>query len=444
MFKTIRDAFKVKEIRNGLIFTFCILIVVRLGSLIPTPGVNTAELSNFFANNLGDGANSLLDSFTGGSFSQMSIFALSVTPYITSSIIMQLLTIAIPALEEMQKDGEDGRKKITAITRVVSVGLAIIEGTGLSIGFGRSGLLLSYDTGLHKFLSIAVIVLTLTAGSTFIMWLGERITERGVGNGVSIILLINIVSRMPNDFVNLFEMFVKGKDPVKMIFAIIIIVAVVVVTTILTILLNDATRKIPVQYAQKVQGRRQVGGNSTHIPLKVNTGNVMPIIFASTLMSIPNIVTNLFNINVKSLVVQRIFEGLNSNYWFRPGYPWAYIGLVLYIVLVVFFAYFYTSISFNPMEIANNLKKQGGFVPGIRPGKSTQDYLNKILNYIVIIGAIGLIIVAIIPIFFNGRFSADVSFGGTSLIIVCGVIIETIKQIESKMVVRNYEGFLSK
>ena len=228
-----------------------------------------------------------------------------------------------------------------------------------------------------------------------------------------------------------------------MIFAIVIIVGVVVLTTILTILLNDATRKIPVQYAQKVQGRRNVGGSSTHIPLKVNTGNVMPIIFASTLMSIPNIITNLFNINVTNGVVVKVFQGLNSNYWFRPGYPWAYIGLVLYIVLVVFFAYFYTSISFNPMEIANNLKKQGGFVPGIRPGKSTQDYLNKILNYIVIIGAIGLIIVAIIPIFFNGRFSADVSFGGTSLIIVCGVIIETIKQIESKMIVRNYDGFLS-
>ena len=438
MFKTIRDAFKVKEIRNGLIFTFCILIVVRLGSLIPTPGVNTAQLANFFKNNLGEGANSLLDSFTGGSFSQMSIFALSVTPYITSSIIMQLLTIAIPALEEMQKDGEDGRKKITAITRVVSVALAIIEGTGLAVGFGRSGLLYEYN-----FLSVAVIVLTLTAGSTFIMWLGERITERGVGNGVSIILLINIVSRMPNDFVNLFEMFVKGKDVVHMIFAIVIIVGVVVLTTILTILLNDATRKIPVQYAQKVQGRRSVGGQSSHIPLKVNTGNVMPIIFASTLMSIPNIITNLFNINVTNGVVVKVFQGLNSNYWFRPGYPWAYIGLVLYIVLVVFFAYFYTSISFNPMEIANNLKKQGGFVPGIRPGKSTQDYLNKILNYIVIIGAIGLIIVAIIPIFFNGRFSADVSFGGTSLIIVCGVIIETIKQIESKMIVRNYDGFLS-
>ncbi len=439
MFKTIRDALKIREIKNGLIFTFCILIVVRLGSLIPTPGVDTAKLSNFFANNLGNGANTLLDSFTGGSFSQMSIFALSVTPYITSSIIMQLLTIAIPALEEMQRDGEDGRKKITAITRFVSVALAIIEGTGLAVGFGRSGLLYEYN-----FLSVAVIVLTLTAGSTFVMWLGERVTEKGVGNGVSIILLINIVSRMPNDFMNLYEMFVKGKDVVKMIIAILIIVAVVVITTVLTILLNDATRKIPVQYAQKVQGRRSVGGQSSHIPLKVNTGNVMPIIFASTLMSIPNIITNLFNVNVTNQVVARIFEGLNSNYWFRPGYPWAYIGLALYIVLVIFFAYFYTSISFNPMEIANNLKKQGGFVPGIRPGKSTQDYLNKILNYIVIIGAIGLIIVAIIPIFFNGRFSADVSFGGTSLIIICGVIIETIKQIESKMIVRNYTGFLSK
>ena len=438
MLSTIRDAFKIKEIRNGVLFDLLILIVVRLGCLVPTPGVNTAELKNFFANNLGAGANSLLDSFTGGSFQQMSIFALSVTPYITSSIIIQLLTIAIPALEEMQKDGNEGRKKITAITRLVSVALAIIEGIGLSVGFGRSGLLYEYN-----FLSVAVIVITLTAGSTFVMWLGERITERGIGNGVSIILLVNIVSRMPSDFVNLFNMFVKGKSTVNMIFASIIIIGVVILTTVLTVLLNDAERKIPVSYAQKVQGRRQVGANSSHIPLKVNTGNVMPIIFASTLMSIPNIITNLFNINVTNQVVAKIFQGLNSNYWFRPGYPWAYIGLVLYIVLVVFFAYFYTSISFNPMEIANNLKKQGGFVPGIRPGKSTQDYLNKILNYIVIIGAIGLICVAIIPIFFNGRFSADVSFGGTSLIIICGVIIETIKQIESKMLVRNYSGFLS-
>ena len=438
MFKTIRDAFKVKEIRNGLIFTFFILIIVRLGSAIPTPGIDVSKVSGFLKDNLGEGAGALLSSFTGGSFEKMSIFALSVTPYITSSIIIQLLTIAIPALEEMQKDGADGRKKMTAITRVVSVALAIIESIGLSVGFGRSGLLYHYN-----FLSVAVIVITLTAGSTFIMWLGERITERGIGNGISIILLINIVSRMPGDFYNLYEMFVKGKSTVNMIIAATIIIAIVVITTVLTIILNDAERRIPVSYAQKVQGRRQVGGTSSHIPLKVNTGNVMPIIFASTLMSIPSIIKNLFSIEVKSSVGNKILEGMNTNYWFRPGYPWAYIGLAVYILLVFFFAYFYTSISFNPMEVANNLKKQGGFVPGIRPGKATQDYLNKILNYIVLIGAIGLIIVAIIPIFFNGRFSADVSFGGTSLIIICGVIIETVKQIESKMIVRNYSGFLN-
>ena len=438
MFRTIRDAFKVKEIRNGIIFTFFILIIVRLGSLIPTPGIDVSKVSNFFANNLGEGANSLLSSFTGGSFEKMSILALSVTPYITSSIIIQLLTIAIPALEEMQKDGADGRKKMTAITRVVSVALAIIESIGLSVGFGRSGLLYHYN-----FMSVAVIVITLTAGSTFVMWLGERITEKGIGNGISIILLINIVSRMPNDFYNLYEMFVKGKSTINMIFAAAIIIGVVVLTTVLTILLNDAERRIPVSYAQKVQGRRQVGGNSSHIPLKVNTGNVMPIIFASTLMSIPSIIKNLFGINVKSPIANKILEGMSTNYMFRPGYPWAYVGLAVYILLVFFFAYFYTSISFNPMEVANNLKKQGGFIPGIRPGKATQDYLNKILNYIVLIGAIGLIIVALIPIFFNGRFSANVSFGGTSLIIICGVIIETIKQIESKMIVRNYSGFLN-
>ena len=238
-------------------------------------------------------------------------------------------------------------------------------------------------------------------------------------------------------------MFVSGKNIVLQVIAVVVIAAIILVTTILTILLNDAERRIPVSYAQRVAGRRRVGGQSTHIPLKVNTGNVMPIIFASTLMSVPSVIINLFSVNVKSTVGTRILEGLNQNFWFKPGYPWAYIGLALYIVLVIFFAYFYTSISFNPMEIAQNLKKSGGFVPGIRPGKPTQEYLNNILNYIVIIGAVGLMIVALIPIFFNGRFGADVSFGGTSLIIIVGVIIETIKQIESKMVVRNYSGFLN-
>ena len=439
MGSTLKNAFKVKEIRNGIFFTFFVLIIVRLGSWIPAPGIDINKIGGALAGSLGETASEILDTFTGGSVSRMTIFALSVTPYITASIIMQLLTIAIPALEEMQKDGDDGRKKITAITRIVSIGLAITESLGLTIGFGRSGLLKEYNA-----FSVAVIVITLTAGSALVMWLGERISERGIGNGISIILLINIVSRIPSDLKGLWDMFVSGKNVVQMSFAIIIIVGVILVTTILTVILNDAERRIPVTYAQKVAGRqRMAGGRSSHIPLKVNTGNVMPIIFASTLMSIPNIIINLFGIKVESTVGNRILEGLNTNYWFRSGYPWAYIGLGVYILLVIFFAYFYTSISFNPMEISQNLKKGGGFIPGIRPGKPTQDYLNSILNYIVIIGAFGLMLVALIPIFFNGRFSANVSFGGTSLIIIVGVIIETIKQIESKMVVRNYSGFLN-
>lgn len=439
MGSTLKNAFKVKEIRNGIFFTFFVLIIVRLGSWIPAPGIDISKIGGALAGSLGETASEILDTFTGGSVSRMTIFALSVTPYITASIIMQLLTIAIPALEEMQKDGDDGRKKITAITRIVSIGLAITESLGLTIGFGRSGLLKEYNA-----FSVAVIVITLTAGSALVMWLGERISERGIGNGISIILLINIVSRIPSDLKGLWDMFVSGKNVVQMSFAIIIIVGVILVTTILTVILNDAERRIPVTYAQKVAGRqRMAGGRSSHIPLKVNTGNVMPIIFASTLMSIPNIIINLFGIKVESTVGNRILEGLNTNYWFRSGYPWAYIGLGVYILLVIFFAYFYTSISFNPMEISQNLKKGGGFIPGIRPGKPTQDYLNSILNYIVIIGAFGLMLVALIPIFFNGRFGANVSFGGTSLIIIVGVIIETIKQIESKMVVRNYSGFLN-
>jgi preprotein translocase subunit SecY len=237
-------------------------------------------------------------------------------------------------------------------------------------------------------------------------------------------------------------MYMKGEDIVQQIIAGAIIIAVVIITVVLVVLLQDGVRKIPVQYAQKVQGRRMVGGHSSHIPLKVNTSGVIPVIFASSLLSVPSVIMNLFNVSASGTWA-KILRGMNSNYWFNPSYPWASIGLIIYILLVVFFAYFYTSVTFNPMEVANNMKKSGGFIPGIRPGKPTQDYLNRILNYIVFIGAVGLIIVAIIPIFFNGMFNANVSFGGTSLIIIVGVIIETIEQIESKMIVRNYSGFLN-
>lgn len=435
MFKTLSNALKVKEIRNGLLFTFFILIVLRLGSAIPVPGLNTAEVSRYLDSIMGQAG--FVNSITGGSFSQMTIFALGVTPYITSSIIIQLLTIAIPALEELSKDGDDGRKKLNTITRYTTILLALIESIGLTIGFERQKLLT-----VDGILGYLLIIFTLTAGSTFVMWLGEKITVYGIGNGISIILLINIVSRMPADFLALYELFIKGKDIVQMIIAAAVIIVVIVATVVLVVLLQDGVRKIPVQYAQKVQGRRMVGGQSSHIPLKVNTSGVIPIIFASSILSVPAIVTSLFSVSPKG-VWEKIFNGMNQNYWFNPDHPWASVGVIVYILLVFFFAYFYTSVTFNPMEIANNMKRGGGFIPGIRPGKPTQDYLNKILNYIVFIGAVFLIIVALIPVFFSGMFNANVSFGGTSLIIIVGVVVDTIKQVESKMIVRNYSGFLN-
>lgn len=435
MFKTFMNAFKVKEIRQKLLYTFFVLIVVRLGSKITVPGVNPTVIRDYLKSTVGDNMD-FISSLTGGSFEQMSIFALNVSPYITASIIIQLLTIAIPALEEMQKDGEDGRKKMTIITRFLTIGLSVFSSAGLAIGFGQRGALEDYS-----FWSVLSMVIVLTTGSAFVMWLGERVTERGVGNGISIILLINIVSTMPNDLVNMYTMFMKGKDPVRLVLAGLVIVAVVIVTVVLVCLLQEAVRKIPVQYAKKMQGRRQVGGQSTHIPLRVNTSGVIPVIFASSIMSVPLIVVNLFGGNPKGIGAN-ILICLNQQNWFSKARPWATIGLIVYILLVFFFAYFYTSITFNPMEIANNMKKNGGFIPGIRPGKPTQDYLNKILNYIVFIGAVGLIIVACIPIFFNGYFGANVSFGGTSIIIVVGVVVETMKNLESQMLVRHYQGFL--
>ncbi len=435
MFNTLINAFKVKELRQKLLYTFFVLVVVRLGSLITVPGIDGEVISEYLSNALGDSFN-IFSSFTGGSFDQMSILALNVTPYITSSIIIQLLTIAIPALEEMQKDGEDGRKKITAITRVLTIGLAILESAGLAISFGRSGYMTSYSVW-----SVLTMIIVLTTGSAFVMWLGERVTERGVGNGISIILLINIVSTMPNDFKNIYTQFIKGKDAVRMTLVALLVLAIVVVVVFLVCMLQGAERKIPVQYAKKIQGRKTYGGQSSYIPLKVNTAGVIPVIFASSILSVPSVITNLFGISTSG-VGAKILQGMSQSYWFNPAYPWGYLGLLVYILLVFFFAYFYTAITFNPMEIANNMKKSGGFIPGIRPGKPTQDYLNKILNYIIFIGAVGLLIVAMIPMFFNGYFSTSFSFGGTSLIIVVGVVVETMKSLESQMLVRHYQGFL--
>ena len=444
MFKTLANAFRIKEIRNKILFTLAMLVVIRIGSILPIPGVNTDYFTNLFNTTATGDQFSFVNALTGGSLLKMSVFALSITPYITSSIIMQLLTIAIPKLEELQKDGEDGRKKIATITRYVTIALSLIEGIAMVIGFGRQGLINNYSsmTTFHKIFSGVMMVSILTAGSALLMWIGETITEKGVGNGISIVLVINIISSMPEDFATLFETFIKGKSVLNGTIAAVVILAVTVGIVFLTVILCAGERRIPVQYSKKIQGRKTFGGQSSHIPLKVNTAGVIPVIFAQTLMSFSLMIAAFFTVDY-STVGGKILLALSSGNWFNRNNMIYTLGVILYIALNIFFAYFYTSITFNPLEIANNMKKSGGFIPGIRPGKPTSDYLTSVLNKIIFIGVIGLIIVALIPIVFSGLFNAHVSFGGTSIIIVVGVVIETLRQIESQMVVRDYKGFLN-
>ena len=436
MLTTLKNAFKIKEIRQKLFFTFAMMVVIRIGSQLPVPGIDRAYFASWFNQQVGSAA-SFIDAITGGSFVNMSILALGINPYITSSIIMQLLTIAIPKLEEIQKDGEDGRKKIASITRYVTIILAIIQASATVVGLGNQGLLLHFGI-----ISIITAIAAMTAGSAFLMWIGERITEKGVGNGISIVLVINIISRLPSDINTLFVQFVYGKPFAAAALAIVIIVAIIILMIVLVIILNGGSRKIPVQYAQKVQGRKMVGGQSSSIPLKVNTSGVIPIIFAQSILQFPLIIIRFIGSEPKGFWGE-VLKGMDSSNWCKLAQPVYTIGLLVYILLVIFFAYFYTSITFNPLMIADNLKKQGGFIPGIRPGKPTSDYLKKVLNYIIFIGAVGLTIIGILPYVFNGLFKASISFGGTSLIIIVSVVLETMKQIESMMLVRNYKGFLN-
>ena len=437
MLETVRNAFKIKDIRNRIIFTFLMLVVIRIGSQLPIPGVDGKVFSEWFKNQTADGL-SFFDAVTGGSFLNMSVFALNITPYITSSIIMQLLTIAIPKLEEMQRDGEEGRKKIVEITRYLTIALGLIESVAMAIGFYRSGYLTDKSP-----LTIIMIVTSLTAGSAVLMWIGERITEKGVGNGISIVLVINIISRMPEDLLSLWNQFISGKSIPQGTVAALVIIAIIVAMVLFVVLLQGAERRIPVQYSKKIQGRKQVGGQQTNIPLKVNTGGVVPVIFAQSLMQTPVIIASILGKGQGTGFWSKVLKGLSQSNWCDPKNMIYSIGLVVYIILIIAFAYFYTQITFNPLEVANNMKRSGGFIPGIRPGKPTSDYLNQILNYVVFIGAVALAFVAFVPIFFNGVFGANVSFGGTSIIIIVGVVIETVKQIESQMLVRYYKGFLN-
>ena len=438
MLESVKNAFKMKEIRQKLFYTLAMMVVIRIGSQLPAPGIDRTYFSNWFAAQTGD-TFSFVDAFTGGSFLNMSILALNITPYITSSIIIQLLTIAIPKLEEMQKEGEEGRKLLVSITRYVTVALALMESAAMAIGFGRQGLLEKYNA-----INIIMVICTLTAGSAFLMWVGEQITEKGVGNGISIVLAINIISRMPQDIASLFSQFVFGKTIAIGAVAAVIIIAIIVLMVVMVIFLNDAERRIPVQYAQKIQGRRLVGGANSVIPLKVNTAGVMPIIFASSLMEFPVIISTLAGYKGTG-IWSEVLRYLSSSYWCNPGQIKYTLGMLVYIALLIFFAYFYTSITFNPLEIADNLKKRGGFIPGIRPGKPTCDYITKVLNKITLMGATFLGIIAVLPLVANiisGNRMSGIAFAGTSIIIVVGVAIETAREIEAQMTMRHYKGFL--
>mgnify|MGYP002627220304 CR=1 FL=1 len=440
MFKNIANAFRIPEIRKRLLFTLLMVLLVRFGCQIATPGVNI-EYIKAVLESLNTTSFNFFNVITGNSFSTMSVFALNISPYITASIIVQLLTIAIPRLEELSKEGEEGKKTLNKITRYLTVGLALIQSVSMAIGFGSSYL------NNYTWYNVVLVAIVMTSGSTALMWIGERISEKGVGNGISILLLVNILSGLPGDFGTLYNTFVKGKSVTIAILSAILILALILGLVIFTVYLQDGERLVPVQYAKKVQGRKMVGGQSSNIPIKVNTAGVIPVIFASSLLSLPAMIAGFMGKDISSptTVGGHIVKGLSQSYWCNPEEPIYSLGLLLYLFLLVVFAYFYTSITFNPNEVANNMKKNGGFVPGIRPGKPTSEYLNKILNYIVFIGVCGLAIIAVIPIILTGLFGVGSSlcFFGTSMIIIVGVVLETLKQVESMMTVRSYKGFLN-
>lgn len=435
MIKTLQNALRVKEIRNRLLYTFLMILVIRFGSQLPVPGTDPSQMGAFWEKLKAGDAFNFLSVVSGGSYENFAVLALGISPYITSSIIVQLLTIAIPKLEELQKGGQDGRKKIQELTRYVTVILALIQATAMAIGFGRRDLFIQ-----DAWYNVPCAVVCLTAGSAFLMWIGERITQKGIGNGISVVLLVNILSGLPDDFITIYNTFMMGRSAAVMIVMAAFVVAAMAAIVAFAIMLNQGERRIPVQYAQKVVGRRSVGGRSSHIPIKANTAGVIPVIFTSSLLSLPTMVSQFVDIDPSS-VGARIIAFLNSGNWFRPSVPYYSLGAVLYVAMLIAFAYFYTSITFNPMEIADNMKKSGGFIPGIRPGKPTSDYLTHTLNHMVLIGAIGLTVIALFPMLLSGFFSiSSLSMLGTSLLIIVGVIIETLKAIEAKMVAREYES----
>lgn len=430
--KTLKKVWGTKELRNRILFTLIMLVFIRMVSQITVPGVNSEFLKSYFGDNE---AFNLMNAFTGGGLERLSVFALGVTPYITSSIIIQLFTISFPRLEQLAKEGESGRKKLTKYTQYVTLVLSLVSSISMVIGF-RNQMLIT-----RNYLTYAVAVATLTGGSMILVWLGNRITEKGIGNGISMILLFNILSRMPQDMKTLYECFMQGKTWTKMTMAGLVIAMTIVVVICLTLLLNSAERRIPVVYTQKMQGRRFAGDGASNIPMKVNTAGVMPVIFATSLMTFPALILGLLG-KTPNGIWATVTKALNSNNWFDPSDWLPTVGYILYVLLLIFFAYYYTTITFNSAEITNNLKKAGATIPGKRPGKDTELYIQKILKHVIMIGVIGLLIVCTIPLVISGVTGANVSFGGTSLIIIVSVILEAVKQGKSMLSMKNANTFL--
>lgn len=443
MFDTFRNAWKIPDLRRRILFTIMMLIVFRFGAHIPVPYLSSEAMQAF----LGAGGTdlfSLFDVFTGGAFSNATVMAMGVSPYINASIIIQLLTVAIPSLERLAKEGLEGRKKLNKITRYLGIVLAFVQGAGLYVTLYNMSVTSNIDAIVNPgVLTFFVIVLTFTAGTAFIIWLGELITEKGLGNGVSLIIFAGIVSRIPTAAISIYNQFLATGITVKGLFITVAILVIAIAAITFVVWFSNAERRIPVQYAKRVVGRKMYGGQSTNIPIKIAAGGVMPIIFASSIMAFPATIVRLVGGGAmpdKSSVGGIILGCLSAGY----GPTWtSVVYAILYFLLIIFFTYFYSTIQFNPIEISNNIKKSGGFIPGIRPGKSTSDFIAKVTSRLNFVGAIFLGIIAIMPVIIGGLFNMPgLQLGGTSLLIMEGVALETVRQIESQMVMRHYHGFL--
>ncbi len=437
MFKTIKNALKTPDVRKKLMYTLLLIVIFRLGCYITVPGVDSFQLAEAFS---GQGISSLIDMISGGAFSRLSIFAMSISPYITASIVIQLLGMVIPSLERLMKEGgEDGRNKINRYTKILTIVLALIEGVGVYLAYSSSGIFI--DTG---FVTGATVVISLMAGTALLMWLGDQITNKGIGNGISIIIFVGIIAGLPSGVVSIWNLIFAGGvfSTTGLLTALgIIIGAIILVAGV--VFVQQAERKVPVQYSKRVVGRKMVGAQNTHIPLKLAMAGVMPIIFASSFMTFPAMIIQMF---VPDIASQTGFWNVIYNFSMATssssvGIGYTIANAIVYLLLIIGFTYFYTYATFNPAEVSNNIKKNGGFIPGIRAGKPTTDYLASIISKLTLFGGFFLAVIAILPMLM--RFtSLNLAFGGTSILIVVGVALETVQQLESQLVMRHYKGFL--